>query len=63
MPVFTGVTINREIHRELGLIPNFYVKYSKNYDILYPTNREIFDAPMNFHVSFNNLTMTNSGFF
>ena len=63
MPDYAGVSKNRDIHGELGWIPNFNVKFSKNNIDRYPTNREMFDAPMNYHVSFNNSTMTNSEFF
>ena len=54
---------DRDIYGELGWIPNFNVKCSKNNNLRHPSNREYFDGPMNYHVTFNNSTMTNSEFF
>ena len=63
MPDYSGISKDRDIYGELGWIPNFNVKCSKNNDVRHPTNREYFDGPMNYHVTFNNSTMTNSEFF
>lgn len=63
MPDNSIVSRDRDIYGELGWIPNFNVKCSKNNTKWHPTNREYFDAPMNYHVTFNNSTMTNSEFF
>lgn len=63
MPDYSGVTKDRDIYGELGWIPNFNVKCSKNNEQRHVTNREYFDGPMNYHVTFNNSTMTNSEFF
>jgi hypothetical protein len=63
MPDYSGVSKDRDIYGELGWIPNFNVKCSKNNDARHGTNREYFDGPMNYHVTFNNSTMTNSEFF
>jgi hypothetical protein len=63
MPDYSHVSKDRDIYGELGWIPNFNVKCSKNNDIRHVSNREYFDGPMNYHVTFNNSTMTNSEFF
>lgn len=63
MPDYSSVTKDRDIYGELGWIPNFNVKCSKNNTKRHPTNREYFDGPMNYHITFNNSTMTNSEFF
>ncbi len=63
MPDYSKVSKDRDIYGELGWIPNFNVKCSKNNQVRHHTNREYFDGPMNYHVTFNNSTMTNSEFF
>lgn len=63
MPDYSGVSKDRDIYGELGWIPNFNVKCSKNNNARHTGNREYFDGPMNYHVTFNNSTMTNSEFF
>ena len=63
MPDYSSVSKDRDIYGELGWIPNFNVKCSKNNNLRHPSNREYFDGPMNYHVTFNNSTMTNSEFF
>ena len=63
MPDYSKVSKERDIYGELGWIPNFNVKYSKNNQKLYPTYREFFDYPKNYHNQFNNQTMTNQEFF
>ena len=63
MPDYSKLAKDRDIYGELGWINNFNVKCSKNNDKLYPTYREFFDGPKNYHTTFNNSTMTNSEFF
>lgn len=63
MPDNSIVSKDRDIYGELGWIPNFNVKCSKNNERRHITTREYFDGPMNYHVTFNNSTMTNSEFF
>lgn len=63
MPDYSHISKDRDIYGELGWIPNFNVKCSKNNENRHTTNREYFDGPMNYHVTFNNSTMTNSEFF
>ena len=63
MPDKSVVAKERDIYGELGWIPNFNVKCSKNNNLKHPATREYFDGPMNYHVTYNNSTMTNSEFF
>ena len=63
MPDYTKLAKERDIYGELGWINNWNAKCSKNNIKLYPTNREYFDIPRNYHNTFNNSTMTNSEFF
>ena len=63
MPDYSVMSKDRDIYGELGWIPNFNVKCSKNNGMRHPTNREYFDGPMNYHMTFNNSTMTDSEFF
>lgn len=63
MPDYTKLAKERDIYGELGWVSNFNVKCSKNNHKLYPTYREFFDGPKNYHATFNNATMTNSEFF
>ena len=63
MPDYTGLSKERDIYGELGWISNFNVKCSKNNTKLYPTYREFFDGPKNYHNQFNNASLTNQEFF
>ena len=63
MPDKSSLAKDRDIYGELGWIPNFNVKCSKNNNLKHPSTREYFDGPMNYHVTYNNSTMTNSEFF
>lgn len=63
MPDYTIVSKERDIYGELGWIPNFNVKSSKNNPTRHSSFREYFDGPMNYHIIFNNSSMTNSEFF
>lgn len=63
MPDYTKLAKERDIYGELGWVTNFNVKCSKNNNKLYPTYREFFDGPKNYHDKFNNSSMTNSDFF
>lgn len=63
MPDYSIISKDRDIYGELGWIPNFNVKCSKNNNNRHQDNREYFDSPMNYHITFNNSTMTNSEFF
>ena len=63
MPEYTKLTQERDIYGELGWIPNFNVKVSKDNNALYPTSREYFDGPRVYHRRFNTQAMTNPEFF
>lgn len=63
MPDYSKIVKDRDIYGELGWIPNFNVKCSKNNDTRHQTYREFFDQPMNYHATFNNSSMSNSEFF
>jgi len=63
MPDYSVMSKDRDIYGELGWIPNFNVKCSKDNTHLHSTVREYFDGPKNWHMTFNNSTMTNSEFF
>ena len=63
MPEYTQLIKERDIYGELGWLNNFNVKNSKNNPKLHKNYREFFDMPRNYHVQFNNSTMTNSEFF
>lgn len=63
MPDYSKMAKNRDVYGELGWIPNFQAKKSKNNQHMYPTYREFFDNPLNYHNTFNNQTLTNAEFF
>jgi hypothetical protein len=63
MPDYSKISRERDFYGELGWIPNFNVKCSKDNTRKYTTNREYFDGPINYHNTFNNSNMTNSEFF
>jgi len=63
MPDYTKLALDRDVYGELGWIQNFNVKCSKDNERLYPTYREFFDGPKNYHCRFNTANMTNSEFF
>ena len=63
MPDYTKLSQQRDIYGELGWINNHNVKSSKNNHKLYPTYREFFDVPKNYHNEFNNASLTNQEFF
>ena len=64
MPDYSKVAETRDVYGELGWIPNFQVKKSKNNDTRHPTYREFFDAPKDYNLEFHtNSNQTNSGLF
>ena len=63
MPEYTRLSKDRDIYGELGWISNFNVGFSKNNHKMYPTYREFFDSPKNYHNQFNNASLTNQEFF
>jgi polynucleotide 5'-kinase involved in rRNA processing len=63
MPDYSGLARERDVYGELGWIPNFNVKLSKNNDHRHNNYREYFDAPRDYNVAFTNATVTNTEFF
>ena len=63
MPDYSGLARERDVYGELGWIPNFNVKLSKNNDHRHNNYREYFDAPKDYNVAFTNATVTNTEFF
>ena len=63
MPDYTKLSRDRDIYGELGWIPNFNVKVSKDNDKTYPAEREFFDEPRVYHRRFSTAAMTNNEFF
>lgn len=49
MPDYAKVSKKRDVFGEMGWIPNFDVKKSKDNQKRYTTCREFFDAPLNYH--------------
>ena len=63
MPNYTKLMQERDIYGELGWIPNFNVKVSKDNTKIYTTHREMFDGPKVYHSRFNTAAMTTNEFF
>jgi hypothetical protein len=53
MPEYTIVAAERDVFGELGWIPNFNVKKSKNNVVIHDTYREYFDAPKDYNIEFH----------
>lgn len=63
MPDYSIVNLDRDVFGELGWIPNFNVKKSKNNDHRHSTYREFFDAPKDYNKEFHTgFAQTNTGF-
>ena len=54
MPDYSRVSKQRDIYGELGWVPNFNIKFSKDNQNMHPSYREFFDYPKVFHSQFNN---------
>eukprot|EP00347_Sterkiella_histriomuscorum_P005675 403355693 len=63
IPKYSSVYKQRDLHGELGWIPNFQVVYSKNNQNLHPTYKEFFDMPQNYHNLYSDASITASEFF
>jgi len=53
MPDYSKVSLERDVFGELGWIPNFEVKKSKNNKDRHSTYKEMFDQPKEYHNEFN----------
>lgn len=58
MPDYSKVSQDRDVFGELGWIPNFNVKKSKNNDDRHHNYREFFDAPKDYNVEFHQANHT-----
>lgn len=63
MPDWSQAALERDVYGELGWIPNFNVKLSKNNKNRHTAYREYFDAPKDYHSTFTSATVTNSEFY
>ena len=63
MPDYSKVAWQRDVFGELGWIPNFEVKKSKNNDSRHLNYRELFDKPVDYTTEFHTASMTNTEFF
>ena len=63
MPDYTTLAEERDVFGELGWIPNFEIKKSKNNDDRHLTYREMFDKPKEYATEFHTASMTNTEFF
>lgn len=63
MPDYSKVNRHRDVFGELGWIPNFNVKNSKNNNDRHNGFKEFFDAPRDYAVEFHTASQTNSEFF
>jgi hypothetical protein len=63
MPEYTTLAADRDVFGELGWIPNFEIKKSKNNITRHINYRELFDAPKEYATEFHTASMTNTEFF
>ena len=63
MPEYSIVAKNRDVFGELGWLPNFNVKKSKNNDDRHPNYKEFFDQPKDYSVEFHTASQTNQEFY
>jgi len=54
---------DRDVFGELGWIPNFEIKKSKNNKTRHINYREMFDRPKEYATEFHTASMTNTEFF
>ncbi len=63
MPDYSTLVQERDVFGELGWIPNFEIKKSKNNKDRHLIYRELFDAPKEYAGEFHTASMTNTDFF
>lgn len=63
MPEYSKLSLERDVFGELGWIPNFEVKKSKNNEKAHLNYRELFDNPKDYTTEFHTGSMTNTEFF
>jgi len=63
MPEYSSLALERDFYGELGWIPNFHVKLSKNNQFRHNNYREFFDAPREYHNTLHQTNITQGEFF
>lgn len=63
MPDYSNLAAERDVFGELGWIPNFDKKLSKDNAKRHMNYREFFDQPKDYPSTFTNAAVTNSEFF
>jgi hypothetical protein len=63
MPDYAKVSKERDVFGELGWLPNFEVKNSKNNASRHVNFRELFDNPKDYQTEFHKASLTNTNFF
>ena len=63
MPDWSSLAAERDVFGELGWIPNFDKKLSKDNAKRHMNYREFFDQPKDYASTFTNAAVTNSEFF
>jgi len=63
IPEYSKVSHNRDVYGELGWVPNFNQKDSKNNDHRHGSYKEYFDKPKNYNTTFTNTQSNNNEFF
>lgn len=53
IPDYSTVALERDVFGELGWIPNFNIKNSKNNELIHQTYREFFDRPKDYSLEFH----------
>jgi len=54
MPDYSKVSLERDVYGELGWIPNFNIKKSKNNIVCHTNYKEFFDKPVDYTGEFLN---------
>jgi hypothetical protein len=60
MPEYSSLAQSRDVFGEIGWIPNFEVKNSKNNEVRHSTMRETFDNPKDYSTEFQKLVKSDS---
>jgi hypothetical protein len=63
MPDYSKVNRDRDVYGELGWIPNFNVKNSKNNDARHGNYREFFDKPKDYNAAFTTAFVSKAEYF
>lgn len=63
MPDYSKVTRDRDVYGELGWVPNFNVKNSKNNNDRHGNYREFFDKPKDYNSTFTTAFVSKAEFY